>query len=103
MIGKTNAGGGSQKVFIDGVRYKENLNLTSRTFAENIQISTLPQDCYQGGAVIYHDELHLIFRKSTEYCYHYKFDGTAWTKVSDLPFSFTSALVVVIEIGRAHV
>ena len=78
-------GGGGSKVFIDGVRYKDDLNLYSQDC--ETELSKCPYSDYGGTAVLLNGEIHVLggYSHSTN---HYKWNGSAWTKVSTLPSSF---------------
>jgi hypothetical protein len=49
----------------------------------------LPYSFIKGCAVVYNDELHILGSSTSGCCkYHYKYDGTSWSIVSNLPFDF---------------
>ena len=84
--------GGGEKVTIDGVNVKDKLDLiTIRT--SNMSISTLPYSKFDGTSVSHNGELHSM-GKGTE---HYKWDSTAWTQVSTIPFGAEYATAVVFN------
>ena len=59
-------------------------------------VSTLPYSFYNGCAVVYNDEIHILGSQNGSYTkYHYKYDGTSWSKVSTLPYSFYNGCAVI--------
>ena len=67
----------------------------------DIEPSTLPYSYFYGGnAVVYNDEIHLLGTTGTYG--HYKWDGSSWTSVSTLPYSFISSSAVVYD-GCIHI
>ena len=84
-------------VTIDGVPFEGDvLNLVSETTIENISVSTLPYNFYQGSAVVLNNEIHILgSNKDTSYTKHYKWSGSAWTEVSTLPYNFYQGSAVV--------
>ena len=59
-------------------------------------VSTLPYSFYNGCAVVYNDEIHILGSKNSSHTRdHYKYDGTSWSKVSTLPYSFYNGRAVV--------
>ena len=61
-----------------------------------LNVSTLPYGFYNGCAVVYNDEIHILGSKDSSHTRdHYKYDGTSWSKVSTLPYSFYNGRAVV--------
>ena len=59
-------------------------------------VSTLPYSFYNGCAVVYNDEIHILGSKNSSHTRdHYKYDGTSWSKVSTLPYDFYNGCAVV--------
>lgn len=58
--------------------------------------STLPYQFYQGCAVVYEGQIHLLGGYSDNKA-HYKWDGSKWAYVSTLPYSLTRGCAVVYE------
>ena len=59
-------------------------------------VSTLPYSFYNGCAVVYNDEIHILGSKDSSHTRdHYKYDGTSWSKVSTLPYDFYNGCAVV--------
>ena len=96
MLSVKSAGGGGSKVFIDGVRYKEDLSLKS--FVADTPLDDLPTTVQNRLAVKYNNEIHIF--SGTK---HYKFDGLAWTSVSTLPESASADDVVVVLNNEIHI
>ena len=90
-------GGSGSNVTIDGVEVEDDLALSSGVKYENKSVSTLPYSFYYGCAVVQKDEIHIMSttNSSSYYKYHYKYNGTSWTKLSDLPYSFCLGSAVV--------
>ena len=82
------------KVFIDGVRYKEDLKLVS-TYTD-LEVSTLPYDFEGGCAVVLDGEIHIL-GGTDNLKKHYKFDGSNWVSVSTLPYNFINGCAVVLN------
>ena len=60
------------------------------------KVSTLPYSFYNGCAVVYNDEIHILGSGDTSYTKrHYKYDGTSWSNVSTLPYDFYNGCAVV--------
>ena len=96
-------GTGGSKVTIDGVKYSEDLDLTS--FLQDMNISTLPYSFYNGCAVVLDGEIHILGGGSsigTTSKNHYKFNGTEWVSISTLPYNFRSGCAVVLD-GEIHI
>ena len=66
----------------------------------------LPYTFYQGCAVVYNDEIHILGGASgvdiSALYYHYKWDGVQWEHVSTLPFPFINGCAVVLD-GEIHI
>ena len=56
-------------------------------------VSTLPYNFYNGSAVVYNNEFHILGGGNTTA--HYKWDGSSWVKVSTLPYNFLQGSAVV--------
>ena len=93
---KGNLGGGIlTKIFIDGVEITENINLIKEGEI-NLSVSTLPYNFYDGSAVVYNNEIHILGGiPSDARTNHYKYNGTEWTLVSTLPYNFYYGSAVV--------
>ena len=57
-------------------------------------VSTLPYSFYQGSAVVYNNEIHILGCNSSNTS-HYKWNGTSWTSVSTIPYVFYYGSAVV--------
>ena len=57
-------------------------------------VSTLPYRLYNGSAVVYNNEIHILGGYSNAR-YHYKWDGSSWTNVSTLPIGLNYGCAVV--------
>ena len=59
--------------------------------------STLPYGFYNGSAVVYNNEIHILGGDydSATYKNHYKYNGSSWTKVSTLPYQSYNGEAVV--------
>ena len=113
MIGKTNAssgGGKMSKITIDGTLFRGTLDVKTlgkkwMTFdnqlCENVY---LPYSFYQGSAVIYNGEIHILGGgdNSGNYTKHYKWNGSTWTSVSTLPYNFYQGSAVIYN-GEIHI
>lgn len=97
-------GTGGSKVTIDGVKYSEDLDLTS--FLQDMNISTLPYHFENGCAVVLNGEIHILGGGSAVTAAsnknHYKFNGTEWVSISTLPYNFRSGCAVVLD-GEIHI
>ena len=78
-------------VTIDGVKVTESLSLTS--FIYNKDEGSLPFTLFAGAAVVYNNEIHIMGGTQDSYK-HYKWNGSSWSSVSTLPFSFEGLAVV---------
>ena len=82
---------GSQRIDVDFGSLSSffNVNVTIRNI-----LKKLPINFYQGSAVIYNNEIHILggYNSGTK---HYKWDGTSWVLVSTLPYSFYRGSAVV--------
>ena len=71
----------------------------SRLITPAILVSTLPylNGFYKGAVVVYNNEIHILgqFGTGSECTEHYKFDGSSWSEVSALPYSFDNGAAVV--------
>jgi N-acetylneuraminic acid mutarotase len=89
--------GGSEKVTIDGEKVKDKLELQSYMFsAVKVDDQTHANDNFN--AVVYDGEIHLI----GDYFQHYKWDGTSWTRLSQLQIDASGSRVVVYN-NEMHV
>ena len=89
--------GGSEKVTIDGEKVMDKMELYSN-MPKGIQLSEAPYTFVgiDTQVVIYNDEIHILGgRTAAQYRYHYKWDGTTWTQLSDLPYNFSRGVAVV--------
>ena len=59
--------------------------------------STLPYDFYNGSAVVYNNEIHILGSSGSDSTKHYKYNGTSWVSVSTLPYSFSNGSAVVLN------
>ena len=91
---KGTGGGGGAKVFIDGVKQKKDFNF--KTYHVDLSISTLPYDFYNGCAVVFNNEIHILGGKGNRTS-HYKWNGSVWTSVSTLPYDFYNGCAVVFN------
>ena len=87
------AGGGGDKVIIDGEEVKENMSLV--TNCVDIKMESLPSstDSIKTHAVVYNNELHLL-GLGDDSNKHYKWNGLSWTYVSELPKNGVDTAVV---------
>ena len=84
----------SHVTVIDGDVQHKDLNLKSATMP--IPVSILPYEFYQGSAVVYNNEIHILgSSNSSSKTSHYKYDGSTWTNVSTLPYNFYQGSAVV--------
>ena len=60
------------------------------------QLSTLPYNFYNGSAVIYNNEIHILGGTDGA-TKHYKFNGTSWISVSTLPYDLINGCAVVFN------
>ena len=61
-----------------------------------VSVSTLPYEFYNGSAVIYNNEIHILGGGvSDNQTNHYKYNGSAWESVSTLTYEFYSGSAVV--------
>lgn len=83
---------------------KSNKHLTWDGTDWETDVSTLPYNLSGTVAVVYNDELH-IFGGSTTDCQtkHYKYNGSAWTEVSVLPFNMQGSGSVVVYNNEIHI
>ena len=68
--------------------------------SEWIEVSKLPYDFYNGCAVVYNNEIHILGTYNYEFCTsHYKFDTTTstWISVSILPYPVSKASTLVFN------
>ena len=80
-------------VTIDGVPFEGDvLNLVSGLMF--FELNNLPYDFNSGCAVVYNNEIHILGGEYSE-TYHYKWDGTSWTKVSTLLYDFYRGCAVI--------
>lgn len=65
-------------------------------------VSVMPTDYYGGSIVVYNNELHRIggTQSNTK---HYKWNGTEWTEVSTLPYSFLEGGSAVVYNDSIHI
>ena len=92
MILNVNSGGG-EKVTIDGVKVKEKLAL--KCVIEDTKLPDFPVTLNFNDytdAFVYNDEIYAFY-----YDYIYKYDGTSWTQVVSLPFSYNAGQAVVYK------
>lgn len=88
MLGRTNAVIGGSKVTIDGEKVKGELSLISEKM--DIKINNTPYTILTtGSAVSTENEIYILgggtsSNNNTNY-YFYKFDGSVWTKLANLP------------------
>ena len=54
-----------------------------------VEISTLPQSTYYGSAFEFNGEIHILCNGK-----HYKYNGSAWSQVSILPFSASNTKAI---------
>ena len=76
---KGTGGGGGAKVFIDGVKQKKDFNF--KTYHVDLSISTLPYDFYNGCAVVFNNEIHILGGKGG-YTSHYIVYGKIYKEVT---------------------
>lgn len=57
-------------------------------------VSTLPYNFYQGNAIVYQGEIHLLGGNGNNTA-HYKYNGTTWESVSTLPYNLFNGSAVV--------
>ena len=61
-------------------------------------MSTLPYDFYNGSAVVYNDELHILggsYYSNVHYgTNHYAYDGIKWSNTTTLPYDFYGGAAV---------
>ena len=87
-------GGNSAVITIDGVEVEEDVKFKFYTSTE-ISIGSLPYSFYDGMAVVYKNELHILGGNSSNP--HYKYDGTTWTSDTKPPYSFYNGVAVVYK------
>ena len=66
-------------------------------------LSSLPNQFHFGCAVVYNDEIHILGGANSEYTKHYKYDGTSWTSVSTLPYSFLKGGSAIVYNNEIHI
>ena len=96
----SNIGGGSGTSIIlennNEVKLKSFSGISNSTNYKYEECENLPYDFYQGCAVVYNNEIHILGSYTSSYRkYHYKFDGTTWTQLEDLPYNFYQGCAVV--------
>ena len=80
-------------VTIDGQQTNKTVNLQYHGVDWDL-VSSLPYGFYQGCAVVYNNEIHILGGYATNKS-HYKWNGSTWTQVSTLPYEFYSGGAVV--------
>ena len=89
----------------EGIWIQTNQEHQSITTVPNILwgnvMTDLPYDFYDGSAVVYNGEIHILGSAGNRTS-HYKWDGSTWTSVSTLPFSFYYGSAVVYN-GEIHI
>jgi len=81
---------------IDGISSDANINSFNIGSTPFVSESTLPYIFYNGSAVVYNNEIHILGSiESGNYTKHYKWNGSSWTNVSILPYDFYYGSAVV--------
>jgi len=93
------SGGGGTKLFIDDVKYKNDLNLQSLILS--FEKSTLPYVFYEGDAIVYNNQIHIL-GGSDNYTKHYVYNGSTWTSESTLPYVFYEGSAIVYN-DKIHI
>ena len=76
---------------------------SSWTWLETMSFYNFIDRYSMGSTVIYNNELHLLGGINSVYGkYHYKWDGTTWTRLDDLPYWFSNGSAVVYN-GEIHI
>lgn len=95
-VGKELVTGKAKGVVIDGVKHNEGITLTP--VYRNQTVSTLPYNFYEGCAVFYRGEIHILGgATSTVGKNHYKYNGTSWEVASTLPYNLIRGRAVVFN------
>ena len=75
------------------VDYDFNLTLSSVSW---VNASTIQRNFYNGSAVIFNNEIHILGGGGQSLKYH-KYDGSSWSKASDLPYNFQNGSAVIFN------
>ena len=95
-VGKELVTGKAKGVTINGVKHNEGITLTP--IYSNQTVSTLPYQFYEGCAVFYRGQLHILGSYHTSTAKnHYKYNGTSWEVASTLPYELTRGRAVVFN------
>ena len=81
------------KATIDGAQVTGDLKLKSSV--TDLKASILPYDFYDGEAIVYKNEIHILGGGRGTSIYHYKYNGKTWVSVSKLPYDFSAGSAVV--------
>ena len=81
------------KATIDGAQVTGDLKLKSSV--TDLKASILPYDFYDGEAIVYKNEIHILGGGRGTSIYHYKYNGKTWVSVSELPYDFSAGSAVV--------
>ena len=81
------------KATIDGAQVTGDLKLKSSV--TDLKASILPYDFYDGEAIVYKNEIHILGGGRGTNIYHYKYNGKTWVSVSELPYDFSAGSAVV--------
>ena len=113
------AGGGDDKMDIDGTNADTSVTFPNSAFTvgsrsssidvgivENYvqNVSTLPYGFFDGSVVVYNNKIHVLGGGSStsDHKRHYSWDGTSWTQESTLPISFSYDAAVVYN-NKIHI
>lgn len=112
MLGKTNAGAGGTKVFVEEEKFKGKrvdlspIEMGALIDLDDSQIEAIPTPADSGfvsESVVLNNELHTFhYNYFTNINRHYKWDGNEWIEVSILPSSFEYSSAVVFN-NEIHV
>jgi hypothetical protein len=80
IIKKAGGAAGAVKLFIDGLKQNRYKSVELESIIDSFsQKSTLPYDFYEGSAVVYNNEIHILgSQASGNQTKHYKWNGNSW-------------------------
>lgn len=78
-------------VYYNGTKLKNIYYNNNKVWSGRQIFSKLPYNFFNGGAVVYNGEVHILGGNNTKN--HYKYNGSSWESVSTLPIAPTTAVV----------
>ena len=102
---KLESSGGGLKVSINGGELKDVESLDLNTIFDGNwgDVSTLPYEFYNGGAILLNNEIHILggynSNSGSGLTMHYKYNTSTktWSNVSTLPYDFYGESAIVLD------